>query len=152
MKPGHRRSRAVDTDSNKYSTYAAGASAARRSLASSVSVATRRLFTFADDTLNDGATEARVAGTDGGGASRYAEGPCTRMYLAAAVNAGLRTAMETDATAVRSTRIRMRLYPQCHSIGQWMLYYAASANRPCNNLKIYKAEKFQKKCGSCASR
>lgn len=36
----------------------------------------------------------------GGGGTRYAEGPCTRMNLFTAVNAGLRTAMETDSTAV----------------------------------------------------
>lgn len=36
----------------------------------------------------------------GGGGTRYAVGPCTRMNLFTAVNAGLRTAMETDPTAV----------------------------------------------------
>lgn len=39
-------------------------------------------------------------GGDGSGA-RYADGPRTRMNLFTAVNAGLRTAMETDDTAVR---------------------------------------------------
>ena len=46
---------------------------------------------------------AAAATTDeigSGGGSRYAEGPCTRMNLFTAVNAGLRTAMETDSTAV----------------------------------------------------
>lgn len=102
----------VATGSGKSSTYAAGAPAARSALDSSVSGATRYSSTLAIDAIDDGGTEALVAGTDGGDASRYAEGPCTRMNMFTAVNAGLRTAMETDATAVRRTTTYMRLYPQ----------------------------------------
>lgn len=44
----------------------------------------------------------RVGGVDGGSNnSYYAGGPSTRMNMVAAVNAGIRTAMETDGTAVR---------------------------------------------------
>lgn len=48
-----------------------------------------------------GGRRGRGGGGDVGGAARYAEGPSTRMNLFTAVNAGLRTAMETDETAVR---------------------------------------------------
>lgn len=45
------------------------------------------------------------AGTGTGtGSARYAEGPSTRMNLFTAVNSGLRTAMETDDTAVRKSK------------------------------------------------
>ena len=45
--------------------------------------------------------EATVTDEIGSGdGTRYAEGPCTRMNLFTAINAGLRTAMETDSTAV----------------------------------------------------
>ncbi len=44
--------------------------------------------------------ESEAGGGDGG-AARYAEGPSTRMNLFTAVNSALRTAMETDETAVR---------------------------------------------------
>lgn len=42
-------------------------------------------------------------GAGAGCGARYAEGPSTRMNLFTAVNAGLRTAMETDDTAVRES-------------------------------------------------
>lgn len=112
MKRGHRRVPVVATGSGKPSAYAAGATAARSALESSVSGATRHCSTLAVDAIDDGGTEALAADTDGGGTSRYAEGPCTRMNLFTAVNTGLRTAMETDATAVRRTTTYMCFYPQ----------------------------------------
>lgn len=45
-------------------------------------------------TDEDGVVVGGEAGT------QYAEGPCTRMNMFTAVNAGLRTVMETDSTAV----------------------------------------------------
>lgn len=59
-----------------------------------------------DDTPGDGrngVSSSGVGGSEGGSKSlRYAEGPCTRMNLVTAINSGLRTAMETDSTAVRT--------------------------------------------------
>ena len=49
----------------------------------------------------DPASVGGGASKDGNaGGNRYAEGPCTRMNLFTAVNAGLRTALETDDSAV----------------------------------------------------
>lgn len=45
--------------------------------------------------------------------SRYLDGPCTRMNLFTAVNAAIRTAMETDPTAVRSATA-FHLSPRNH--------------------------------------
>lgn len=50
-----------------------------------------------------GAGSRGGVGVGVGGGHRYAEGPCTRMNMFTAVNAGIRTAMETDDTAVRGT-------------------------------------------------
>lgn len=105
-----------------------GASCAPRSVTAEVEaragtpLQARRSSTLADDDATGGdereATgddyvssppQARETGGVGGevgdgvagGSRRYAEGPFTRMNLVTAVNAGLRTAMETDPTAVR---------------------------------------------------
>lgn len=52
------------------------------------------------ETPSSWATAATADEIGSGDGTRYAEGPCTRMNLFTAVNAGLRTAMETDSTAV----------------------------------------------------
>lgn len=44
------------------------------------------------------------------GSSRYASGPCTKMNFFTAVNAGLRTVLETDDSAVSVTRIELDLF------------------------------------------
>lgn len=66
-------------------------------------VTTRTLSQLADEE-RDGETE----GTDE--SRRYAEGPCTRMNFFTAVNAGLRTALETDDSAVSQ---RLWFSPSC---------------------------------------
>lgn len=56
----------------------------------------------ADEHDGVSATAGGVLGGPGsGGGARYAKGPSTRMNFFTAVNAALRTAMETDETAVR---------------------------------------------------
>lgn len=70
----------------------AGASGGRARLVGGV----RSLF---HDSLASSSAVVNDEIGDGGG-TRYAEGPYTRMNLFTAVNAGLRTAMETDPTAV----------------------------------------------------
>lgn len=55
--------------------------------------------------VNAGTDPDEIGGDSSAG--RYAEGPSTRMNLFTAVNAGLRTAMETDDSAVRNYRRRL---------------------------------------------
>lgn len=50
-----------------------------------------------------GSVSVGMGGDVSDGGSRYLAGPCTRMNLFTAVNAGMRTAMETDPTAVRNS-------------------------------------------------
>lgn len=57
---------------------------------------------------------ASEVGIEGG--SRYASGPCTRMNLFTAVNVGLRTALETDDSAVSVTGHANELSSICSAI------------------------------------
>lgn len=68
-----------------------------------------------------GAASAGGTGTGTGtGSARYAEGPSTRMNLFTAVNSGLRTAMETDDTAVRKSEVAYSCRDDSSSVEVWV--------------------------------